>query len=52
MSTPICPAAGCGLPAAQASVRDIDEHTHELTGCCERGHLWTTKWFAAEKESA
>lgn len=43
---PTCPEPGCGQPATQASTREIDEHTHELTAVCGRGHIWTTKWFA------
>jgi len=46
---PACPA--CGHPASQVFVRDIDEHTHEGTYVCPGEHIWTTKWFAAERSA-
>lgn len=49
VDTPPCPA--CGQPAAQASVRDLAEHTHEGTYVCAAEHIWTTKWFAIERSA-
>lgn len=43
-SEPTCPE--CDLEATQVQHREIDQHTHQLTAVCKRGHIWTTKWFA------
>lgn len=49
MPNPPCPA--CGQPATQTSVRDLDAYIHEGLYACPSEHLWTTRWFAAERSA-
>lgn len=41
----------CGHPAVQETCRDLSATEHEVTACCVAGHLWITKWFAAERSA-
>ena len=44
-----CPA--CGQRATQETCRDLSMTEHEVTACCDAGHLWITKWFAPERSA-
>ena len=50
IETPLnCPE--CNLAATQCDRRELDKHQFMLTAVCPLEHIWTTKWFAADRSA-